>query len=337
MKAEIFRLFEPRFPTAIDSSMRASFVACPQQFAWRYIFRWQPLGVSVDLLAGKAFAAGMEEARRAFYLLGASPQQAIGLGAAKLIKVYGEYEPPEGHPKTCENLLCALDYALSEAWPLEEDTLVPMTTIFSVSKGLEFSFALALPGNMHPDTGEPLLYAGRFDMIGNVGGTLWVVDDKTTQRLGQPWRRQWDLRSQFTGYVKAAREFGYQVEGVIVRGVSILKYGNGHEQVMTYRPDWLVDAWWEQLVNHDVPIMKAYYEECRDKWERNDLGFLTQVWPRAYDSACSAYSGCPYKDLCLSREPQNWVKGNFVKATWNPISGTETIEEDEVDDVANAS
>jgi len=322
-----FSLFKPSFPKVIDASMRETWAACPMQFAWRYIFGWMPLGVSVDLHAGKAFAAGMEAARRAFYLFEASQDEAIGIGAKALIKSYGEYEPPEGHPKTCENLLCALDYALSEAWPLETDTLVPMTTIFSADKGLEFSFALETTAK-HPETSDTILYAGRFDMIGNLGGTLWVVDDKTAQRLGQPWRRQWDLRGQFTGYVKAALDYGYNVTGVLVRGVSILKYSHGHEQVMTYRPQWLVDLWWDQLQS-EIADMLFYYDACVSLWHRADDAYLTHVFKRAFGSACSAYSGCPYKDLCSTQEPQNWVKGNYVKGHWDPITGTETIEAEE--------
>jgi hypothetical protein len=39
--------------------------------------------------------------------------------------------------------------------------------------------------------------------------------------LGEAWAKQWDLDSQFTGYVRAALEYGFPVAGVVIRGVGL--------------------------------------------------------------------------------------------------------------------
>ena len=40
--------------------------------------------------------------------------------------------------------------------------------------------------------------------------------------LGEAWAKPWDLDSQFTGYVRAALEYGFPVAGVVIRGVGLL-------------------------------------------------------------------------------------------------------------------
>lgn len=53
----------PMFPHAIDSTMLATFRSCPQKFFRQYIQHWKPKTESVHLIAGGAFAAGIEAAR----------------------------------------------------------------------------------------------------------------------------------------------------------------------------------------------------------------------------------------------------------------------------------
>ena len=63
---------KPIFPHAVDSTMLATFRSCPQKFFRQYVEHWKPKAESVYLVAGGAFASGIEAARRAFYEKGAS-------------------------------------------------------------------------------------------------------------------------------------------------------------------------------------------------------------------------------------------------------------------------
>lgn len=200
-------------------------------------------------------------------------------------------------------MLGAFDYYFVQ-WDLGTDTLKPY-----MPKGkpaVEFSFALPIPGVNHPTTGDPMLYVGRFDMLGEMpGGALFVVDDKTTKALGPTWSQQWDLRAQFTGYCWAAREYGHDVQGAIIRGISILKRSNGHAQAITYRPQWKVDLWLDQLI-HDVKTMISMWESGR--------------WSLNLDASCTLYGGCPYKALCDVPNPEHWIAGNFEVRVWDPLA-----------------
>lgn len=300
--------FRPPFPQAIDSTMLKTFRACRRKFLLEYLLHWKTRSPSIHLHAGQAFASALEATRRAFWEQGLDAETALGRGAAALITAYGTFEEPHDTAKTLPRMLGALEYYFSR-WPLESDPVKPYN--WAPNKyAIEFSFASPLPFH-HPVTGEPLIYTGRSDFIGEMDGALYIVDDKTTSSLGASWMHQWDLRSQFTGYTWAARDVSaIPVQGCMVRGVSILKTKYDTAEVITYRPEWMVERWLTQ-VQHDLTQMV----EC---WESGYFDYNL-------DEECNSYGGCSFKRVCLSDHPQEWLDADFEKRVWDPLSRVETV------------
>lgn len=292
---------ELTFPEAIDSSQRAAFTACPRKFFYEYIWQIAPAYTSRHLHAGAAFAKGLEIARKAFFELKLSKADAEIAGFKALIIAYGDFEVIEGETKSFADMLGALDYYF-EQYALDTDPIRPLIT--PLGAAVEFTFALEIPGTVHPQTGNPILYFGRFDQLCTFNDTLFVEDDKTASQLGASWANQWELRAQLTGYCWAAREYGYNVQGAIIRGVSILKSGYGNAQEITYRPRWQVDRWLIQL-QRDVERMKQCWRDT--------------YWDYALDGACSHYGGCSFLPLCKSPQPENWLEPGYVHREWNPM------------------
>lgn len=296
---------KPHFPIAIDSTILGSFRSCPQRAYRQYIEHWKPAAESVHLVAGGAFAEGVETARRAFYEQDASPSDAIAAGLMALIHKYGDFECPPDSAKSLERTCGALEFYF-ESYPLGSDHAIPVK--FSNGKsGIEFDFAVPLPIN-HPISGDPLLYTGRSDMIAEAYGGIYVYDEKTTTSLGASWARQWDMRSQFTGYCWAARHYGIEATGVVVRGVSILKTKYDTQEVMTYRSQYEIDRWLDQT--------------CRDI-ERMISSWKSDYWDYNLDHACTEYSGCPFQTVCKSPSPETWLEQYFVQRVWNPLAREE--------------
>lgn len=297
---------KPDFPTAIDSTMRGAFVACPQKYFREYFQHWKPRGESVDLVAGKAFAAGIETARMAYFADKiSSPDECVGLGVQTLIKEWGDFEPPENHPKQLDRMIGALDEYFKQ-YGFATDHIQPY---FQNGKpAVEFSFALPIPNTQHPTTGAPILYTGRFDMLGLYNGSLFVVDEKTTKQLGSTWYKNWTMRSQLTGYCWAAQEYGYPVTGAIIRGISILKTKYGHAESIQYRPQWFIDRWLGQLTR-DIDRMI----EC---W-KNDY------WDWNLDTSCTNYGGCLFMEACNSNKPEAVLEASFIKRIWDPLAREE--------------
>lgn len=304
-------LARPPFPRVIDSSLLSSFRACPRSALLSSFEHWKPKTPSVHLHAGGAYARGLEVARQAFYGDGETAERAIALGMHALVTAYGSFECPPDSAKSLERMMGAFEFYFSQ-YPLESDTAVP-ARLPGGRLGIEFSFAEPIDLD-HPETGEPLLYCGRFDMICNYAGGLFGEDDKTASQLGPSWGRQWDLRSQFTAYTWGARAQGISLEGFLVRGVSILKTKYDTQQAITYRPSWMVDRWYEQMLR-DVRRM-------RDCWESG-------VWDYNLDESCNSYGGCQFRRVCLSEPDRqiNWLRQDFVRRAWDPVTRTETLLE----------
>lgn len=291
----------PPFPLVWDSTTIGTLRSCPRKMFLQYMEHWKPGEDSVHLIAGGAFASGLEETRKAFYVDGLHPDDAIARGLGVLMKKYGTYEAPEDSPKSWLRMAGALEYYFSE-YPLGMDGAKPH--IFgSGEHGIEFSFAEPLPVT-HPETGLPLVYAGRSDMVADSFGGLFIYDDKTTSQLGPSWIRQWDLRSQFTGYCWAMRSHGFHPTGCVVRGVAILKTDYKTAQAITYRSDWEVDRWLAQVVR-DIERAKVMWEE----------GY----WDYNLDHACTEYGGCVFQRVCKSPDPERWLKMGFHQRVWDPL------------------
>ena len=285
--------------------MIATFRACPRKFYREYIEHWKTKAPSVHLVAGGAYAKGLEVARKSYFSSGDDALDAISRGLGSLMQAYGDFECPPDSAKSVERTAGAFEYYFTQ-YPLESDAAKPVT-LPSGERGIEFSFAEPLDAR-NPETGDPILYVGRMDMICEFAGGIFGLDDKTTSQLGASWPKQWDLRSQFTGYCWGAAQAGMPLQGFLVRGVSILKTKYETQQAITYRPQWMIDRWYEQL-HRDI-------ERMQDCWE---LGY----WDYDLDHACTEYGGCAFRQPCLALDPQPWIEGNFTRRVWNPLTRTE--------------
>jgi len=298
------------FPAVLDSTIMAAFKSCPHKAHLEFVQHWKSQSPSVHLRAGAAYASGLEAARVAFYIDGSTPDDAIALGLQALLTSYGDFECPPESAKSADRTAGALEYYFSQ-YPLGTDKAIPMT-LPGGKRGIEFSFLEPLE-IIHPESGDPLLYSGRMDMMVDYEGMHLGEDDKTTSQLGASWPRQWDLRSQFTGYVWGARCAGIKLDGFLVRGVSILKSKYDTLQAITYRPGWMIDRWYEQL-HRDIKRMLVAWES--GQWDMN------------LDHACAEYGGCQFRGVCQMQRPEPLLRQQFERRKWDPVARTETLIEE---------
>lgn len=305
-------MIRPPFPEVIDSTIVAAFRSCPRKAFLEYILHWKSKEPSVHLHAGGAYAKGMEVARKAFYEQGKSPEDSVALGVGALLEFYGNFQCPEDSAKSSSRTAGALEFYF-DRYPLGTDKATPLV-LQGGKRAIEFGGVEVLE-EAHPETENPLQYSWRMDMAVDFQGMKLGEDDKTASQLGASWPRQWDLRSQFTAYVWGAKRNGVELNGFLVRGVSILKTKYDTLEAITYRPDWQIDRWYEQL-HRDIRRMKACWEE----------GY----YDYNLDHACAEYGGCPFRSVCLAREQQPVLEGLFSRRIWNPVTRVETVPTDEV-------
>lgn len=299
----------PDFPVAIDSHMRATFINCPRKFFYEDLHKLRLKGSDdIHLHAGKAYARGLEVTRFLYYTGACDAREALQHGIVAFVESWGDYQEAPDIKKSFVNMMGAV-ISYFTTYPLDDDPFKPL--MINGTPMVEFSFAIPLEGTKHPQTGEPIIYFGRADMIGEygTGGPQLVNDDKTTVALGGSWVSQWELRAQFTGYVWAARHHGIPAEGAMVRGTSILKDSYGHAQAgPLYRPQWQLDRWERQL-RRDIDRMI-------DSWQSGE-------WDYNLDQTCFQYfRPCPFLTMCTNEKPEQWL-GDYEHHEWDPLAQEE--------------
>ena len=308
-------MLEAHLPAHIDSTMMLCFRACPRRFYYEFILGLRPAAVSVDLHAGGCFATALERYYEAIYLEGASNDVALQRSLGAYLAAWGDFEPIKDTPKTKDRVWEAVeDYF--KMWSPATDPVQPFRD-GTGKPAMEFTFGIPLlPAvdatismekdkafPLHPVTGQPFIYAGRFDMLGVKNNRVRWRDEKTTKSIGSDWSEQWDLRSQFIGYTWALQQSGIKCDGGVVRGIGILKTKINLVEAEKIYSDVLVQRWLEQL--------------------RRDLWRLRRAWDEGYwdfnlADACTSYGGCAFRLPCSSDSPERWYAGYNVRR-WNPI------------------
>lgn len=313
------------FPSVLDNTIVSTWETCPVKCVLGHFFHLKPRGPQVHLDAGKAYAKALEVYRGHFY--GKGPlkgdfEQSLVEGLRALCRSFGYdedvdrvFEPTKkSFIRMAELYVRYFDHFGSKTDPMRPAEI-------SGEIMVEKSFTLEL-GLKHPDTGEPLLYHGRYDMLADYHGGLFVYDDKTCSQLGKTWASQWDFRSQFDGYCYGARANGYPVVGAIVRGSCVYAQDVGYAESISYRKPWELDKWWQDL-HEAVYNMIAYYGRMKE-WEASKkegtplVNAIGQVPSRGkFSGACQDYGGCEMQQMCKAQNPARWVSEYQVRV-WDP-------------------
>src|SRR5262245_15320899 len=134
------------FPPQIDSSTLSTWRSCRKKFFWSSISSLYPLGKSVHLIAGGAFAAGMEAARRLAFggtrNNKTSHHDLLEAAFPAFAREWGDYIPPEESSKSFHNVFQALSEYLS-LYPPQEDVIQPLIRPTG-EPTVEFTFTIPL-------------------------------------------------------------------------------------------------------------------------------------------------------------------------------------------------
>lgn len=301
---------EISFPCAIDNTMRKELVKCQMAAHYRFEMGLSDGKDKVDLHAGGAFAAGLEAMRKAFYTQGKSQSDALVVGVEALYKAYGNFVCPADSNKSADRMAGALTFYMQEK-PMEGDPLTPLV-LPNGEVGIEMSFNYEIPVE-HPYNERFLTYCGRYDVLAiDDKRRVWICDEKTTKQLGDKWPNQWALDGGLTGYCWGAKKLleehglDYEVAGAVINGIAIKLRDYAYMRVDTYRQDWQIQKWYEQMLT-DVRTWKSAY--------------IAQKHNQTLDHTCAYYMNpCMYAPLCLSANPERLVEGSYVVKFWNPLT-----------------
>jgi hypothetical protein len=314
----------PELPQYIDSTMISCFRSCPQKFYNEFILGLRPKATSIDLHAGAAFATARESFNKNFHKEKVDFSHLVdhthackARAFADFQTYWGDVEAPPKHPKTRENTWLAFERYL-ESFPPSTDHVQPY-----FAEGVptfEFTFAIPLDDTFppHPETNEPFIYAGRFDMLGSYHTRPCVLDDKTTRSAGDKWAEQWSLRGPFMGYVWACQREGIPLDTVVIRGVVIQKTDIRILEAIKVFPPHLIDRWYAQL-RQDILRLVKFWRNHQTVASANPIR-AHEEFEYNFAEACSAYGNCAFMPLCLtqSKNRASWLESYTVRR-WNPV------------------
>lgn len=320
-------LTRPVLPPIVDSTMISCFRSCPRKYFYEFVLGLRPPGLSIDLHAGACFATAIENVYIGFWKDGLTLQEALIKAHAIFALAWGDFQIPahKNTAKTFDRMWEAVELYFVE-WHPASDHIQP----YFASDGkptFEYTFAIPLEhcvsndlilaeGNYDPrawgqsfpchPSGEPFLYSGRLDMLGEWNGVPVGRDEKTAgQSAGQNWSEKWDLRSQFMGYCWALQQGGIPVETIAVRGIGILKTKIDFAEAMkTYSKDML--ARWHEQLRRDLWRLRRCYDEGYFDYNLGD--------------SCTSYGNCVFALPCSVPESEQaqWLS-NYEVRHWNPL------------------
>ena len=301
----------PELPLYIDSTMVVAFRQCPRKFYYEFILCRRPPGRQIDLVAGSAFAAALEAAYIDYFIHSHSHLSALRAAYLAFRRSWGDFDEQVEAPKSSKTFdrtfQAVIDYF--DTYPFETDHVRPMLR-HDGKPTFEFSFAVPLDLEgfpLHP-SGHPFIYCGRFDAFGKHGDAFVIRDEKTTGKSPPYfWSDQWNLRNQFLGYKWAAERSGFQIDEVIVRGITIQKTQFHHVEAVKIYSDFLIDRFLGQLARDLHRIVDCYNSHYFDY----DLG-----------DACTAFGRpCAFMDPCSDPDENRWLT-DFRHERWNPLDRT---------------
>jgi len=314
VSADRLQLWEKlSFPAWFDNSMLNDFTLCELKGWYSHFKKIQIKVLNEHLHFGGAFAKALETARQSYFGEGAPLWRAEVAGLEALWSAFGNAQFHPDVIKTLDRLEAAYVSFLT-TYPLDSDPVVPV--ILSGKPAIEFGFAIPLPNVRHPETGEPILYVGRFDMLAQFQAAHWVYDDKTATSLGNQFQFKWSLSPQMSGYIWAAQQYGHPVGGALVRGTGILKTEIKHQTVPTYRSARQLEMW---LARTEYYIARAI-----EAWRANSF-------TPAFNESCSMYRGCQYKMLCESNgNPSALIEQYYAERNWDPMKRNQEQDDETV-------
>jgi hypothetical protein len=320
-------------PHVIDSTMLTTFRACPLHFYRSYVLKKRGQHVeagtpasakpSVDLVAGGAFAEGLEAYRVAFYGERLSKSDCLERAyiAAQLkwdprLDVFPSERGDKSHlthQKSIDRVLTAIELYFKHYIPETDDFQPkPMTREGSVAFEYSVKVPLDFPswGIPYHPSGEPFLFGLRLDGYGTWRNLPAWLDEKTTKGIGETWAQQWPMRNQFIAYRAILREMGYDAKHCVIRGVALLKESIKFAEHVQHYPDFLADRWIKEL-QRDVEDMLRFYDYAD--------------WPMRIGDACTSYSGCEFRDVCLANpNAQPNLLATYGLNDWEPGAPTVT-------------
>ena len=185
-----------------------------------------------------------------------------------------------------------------------------------------------------PETGfvypiDDVLMGGRMDLLVEWDDVLWVMEHKTTSKIGASYFKQFALDKQITGYIVGAETYtGRKVMGCMVNVLQPWKeVKRVSAKTKTMRDHYMRDPMTRS------PALKERYKLNIQRIVR-DIEWCeanNEFYEAEKKEACFYYNyDCPYRQLCQFGEDEKLIEQEYVVSKWEPYKIEDTKEESDV-------
>jgi len=160
---------------------------------------------------------------------------------------------------------------------------------------------------------------GRIDKIIDWGGAIYVLDHKTTSRLGYEYFYKIKPNIQFDGYIYAAKKLGYdKCDGVVLDALLVAKGLLTLSQLAKLTP--LA----RDISERTEKDLKKYLRNVRRIIDNIERGYSTGVWIENTEGCCD-FGECPYRRLCKEDEDlhERIMTSEYRVEPWDPLESIE--------------
>lgn len=326
----------------IDNSSLEVQATCDKKAEWQLVH--SRIGVpSYALTYGGAVHRGLESFYRGKLPEGHERYKPFVMSETidDVYKIFEATPPPAGHWRNFDKF-CGMfgryvnDYApvadrFISVLECEQGFSLPLTTIkvdayLPYPKEILFDNPGACNDTFVTTEGVVLLkhihvaWTGVIDNIVDVDGRIFIMDHKTTSVEGDDFWRDFELKSQFHGYVYVAeRLLGRPVLGAIPNVIYGREDAKTSAGLKTQR---------EKEFQRRFVEMKP---ELVQEWSHNTINILEDFinnlvharWPMKTFHCTTKFGLCPYHDVCTLKPEQRLLMlmtNQYQNNIWNPLS-----------------
>jgi PD-(D/E)XK nuclease superfamily len=273
----------------IDNFALETFQTCPAKYFLRIKEQWVPARKRAALGFGGAVHHGLAE----FYRTGDR-----GEAVKALVEKWPDGMPADDFRTREKAVQLMMDYF--KTYPTENWKVIGAPDNPLVEK------AFTIDTGMTTEDGDPILYGGILDGGIDFSGAAYVLEHKTTTRMGDTYFLQFKPNNQVTGYIWALGQLtSGKVGGAMINAMCIYKASaSKFDRHLTNRTPTEIEAWLANVRRVCNDIKRA---ERTGEWE----------WRT---KSCTMYGMCDYHNvhvLGTENEQQKRLDQDYVKSEWN--------------------
>lgn len=183
-----------------------------------------------------------------------------------------------------------------------------------------------------------VIYSGKVDLAVIIDSQLYVLDHKTSEKIGDQFWNEYRMSSQPRGYAWAFQKLtGLKVHGYVINCIRskekpqyVIKGKSYTREGKTTTPE----QWWKDTYQRERFLIKHDQDEMGE-WEENTKEQILQFfwhYKRGYfpmkTKWCASYGKCPYYDVCSLAASDRSVmlqSGLYQDNTWSPLNKEEVL------------